>query len=39
MKEFISSRMPNATGKVYNTKDQLNTTLMSYYTKFSKKGV
>ena len=39
MKKFISSRMPDATGNAYNTKDQLNTTLMSYYTKFSKKGV
>ena len=39
MKKFIASRMPDATGDVYNTKDELNTTLMSYYTKFSKKGV
>ena len=39
MKKFIASRMPDATGNAYNTKDELNTTLMSYYTKFSKKGV
>lgn len=39
MKEFISSRMPDATGKVYNTKDELGTSLMLYYNKFSKKGV
>jgi hypothetical protein len=39
MKEFIASRMPDATGKVYNTKDELGTSLMLYYNKFSKKGV